>query len=101
MSRNLELQQISTISTEELASKNGDLDFQLIDVRPTEAYNGWKLDNELRGGNEYIFNPKNYQKPIDFEEEYNNFKKIVSGIGKILFKLYLDMGGKLFNSPPF
>ncbi len=44
------LQKISSISTEELQNKLENPDFQLIDVRPIEAYNGWKLKNEIRGG---------------------------------------------------
>jgi len=44
------LHKISNISTEELLSELENSDFQLIDVRPTEAYNGWKLKNEIRGG---------------------------------------------------
>lgn len=44
------LQKISSISTEELLNKPENSDFQLIDVRSIEAYNGWKLKNENRGG---------------------------------------------------
>jgi len=44
------LQKISSISTEEMLNKLENPDFQLIDVRPIEAYNGWKIKNENRGG---------------------------------------------------
>jgi len=44
------LQKIPGISTDELLNKLENPDFQLIDVRPIEAYNGWKLKNEIRGG---------------------------------------------------
>jgi thiosulfate/3-mercaptopyruvate sulfurtransferase len=46
----LELQQFTSISTEELLDKIEDPDFKIIDVRPIEAYNGWKVKNEIRGG---------------------------------------------------
>jgi thiosulfate/3-mercaptopyruvate sulfurtransferase len=44
------LQQLTSISTEELFGKIEEPDLKLIDVRPIEAYNGWKLKNEIRGG---------------------------------------------------
>ena len=43
-------QQITSITTVELLDYIENPDFQLIDVRPIEAYNGWKLKNERRGG---------------------------------------------------
>jgi thiosulfate/3-mercaptopyruvate sulfurtransferase len=39
---------ISSISSEDLFSKLNA--FKIIDIRPIEAYNGWKLNNEKRGG---------------------------------------------------
>lgn len=42
--------EIATISTAQLEEKRRNLDVQLIDVRPADAYNGWRLQNELRGG---------------------------------------------------
>lgn len=45
-----QLLNISSISTEELSRKIGKTDWQLIDVRPIDAYNGWKLKAETRGG---------------------------------------------------
>ncbi len=44
------LNQFISSSTEELLEKIEDTNFKLIDVRPVEAYNGWKLKNENRGG---------------------------------------------------
>ncbi|UCF13642.1 MAG: sulfurtransferase [Thermoplasmatales archaeon] len=44
------LQQLTSISTEELFGKIEEPDLKLIDVRSIEAYNGWKLKNEIRGG---------------------------------------------------
>ncbi len=41
---------ISDISTSELEQCFHDSDTQIIDVRPVEAYNGWKLKGEKRGG---------------------------------------------------
>lgn len=38
------------ISTEELHQLLGDPNTSIIDVRPVEAYNGWKLRNEERSG---------------------------------------------------
>lgn len=39
-----------SISTEELYKNLRNDRFRIIDLRPVEAYNGWKLKNELRGG---------------------------------------------------
>ena len=39
-----------SISTAELHQQLGDLQTTIIDVRPVEAYNGWKINNEARGG---------------------------------------------------
>ena len=44
------LQQLTITSTEELVDKIENPDVKLIDVRPIEAYNGWRLKNEIRGG---------------------------------------------------
>ena len=38
------------ISTSELLSYAEDQGTVIIDVRPVEAYNGWRLRHELRGG---------------------------------------------------
>ena len=38
------------ISGEELLRLLGQLDIKIIDVRPVDAYNGWQLQNEKRGG---------------------------------------------------
>ncbi|UCE41799.1 MAG: sulfurtransferase [Candidatus Aminicenantes bacterium] len=40
----------SQISTEELYEQSGKPGFQLIDIRSVDAYNGWRLRNEARGG---------------------------------------------------
>ncbi|MFX0211354.1 MAG: rhodanese-like domain-containing protein [Candidatus Hodarchaeota archaeon] len=45
-----ELQRIGSISTDELLEKIDNQNYRIIDVRPVEAYNGWKLRNEKRGG---------------------------------------------------
>jgi thiosulfate/3-mercaptopyruvate sulfurtransferase len=44
------LQHLTIISTDELLDKIENPDYKLIDVRPIEAYNGWNLKNENRGG---------------------------------------------------
>lgn len=41
---------IKEITTEELKNYTADSNSIIIDIRPTEAYNGWKLNNEIRGG---------------------------------------------------
>lgn len=41
---------IKEISTTELASIYGKPGYQIVDVRPTDAYNGWHMNNEARGG---------------------------------------------------
>jgi thiosulfate/3-mercaptopyruvate sulfurtransferase len=38
------------ISTQDLKEKIGDTSMQIIDIRPVDAYNGWSLLNEPRGG---------------------------------------------------
>jgi len=50
---------------------------------------------------EYVFNPKDYRKPIDFEKEYDKFIKIDKEIGSVLINLYKEMGGKFYDEPPF
>jgi thiosulfate/3-mercaptopyruvate sulfurtransferase len=40
----------STISTRELSRQLGRREAVLVDVRPAAAYNGWRLQSELRGG---------------------------------------------------
>lgn len=40
----------SSISTEELSERLFDPELVVVDVRPTAAYNGWKLRREARGG---------------------------------------------------
>ncbi len=42
------MKKLNEISTQELIDKSGDV--KIIDVRPVEAYNGWKLQSEKRGG---------------------------------------------------
>jgi 3-mercaptopyruvate sulfurtransferase SseA len=37
-------------STAELYERIDDRDLRIVDVRPLPAYNGWRLDGELRGG---------------------------------------------------
>lgn len=41
---------IKTINTEELTKTLSENQTILIDVRPVDAYNGWQLKNEVRGG---------------------------------------------------
>jgi thiosulfate/3-mercaptopyruvate sulfurtransferase len=50
MDEKTNLLQIPIISTEELLENLENPDFKIIDVRPIDAYNGWKLNNEARGG---------------------------------------------------
>ncbi|HAF28359.1 MAG TPA: thiosulfate sulfurtransferase [Bacteroidales bacterium] len=38
------------ITTRELVNKLDDSSLKIIDIRPVEAYNGWQLKNETRGG---------------------------------------------------
>jgi 3-mercaptopyruvate sulfurtransferase SseA len=42
--------QLSSISTGNLLERLEDPDLSLIDIRPANAYNGWRLQNENRGG---------------------------------------------------
>ena len=41
---------MTTISTSELRSRLDDPRLTIVDVRPLAAYNGWRLDDEARGG---------------------------------------------------
>lgn len=41
---------ITEMSTREVASLLGSPSVQIVDVRPVDAYNGWKLAGEPRGG---------------------------------------------------
>jgi len=40
----------TTISTDELRDRLGDPDLTIVDLRPTAAFNGWRLRGEARGG---------------------------------------------------
>jgi 3-mercaptopyruvate sulfurtransferase SseA len=42
--------QISNISTKELSAQLDNPEFSLLDIRPSAAYNGWRLKDEVRGG---------------------------------------------------
>ncbi|MFW5726007.1 MAG: rhodanese-like domain-containing protein [Bacteroidota bacterium] len=42
--------QLKEVTTSEIEKLTGREDVQIIDVRPTEAYNGWALRGEHRGG---------------------------------------------------
>ncbi len=50
MVQNFKDKQVDTISTIELQKSLSAPEFKLIDIRPVEAYNGWKLREEQRGG---------------------------------------------------
>jgi thiosulfate/3-mercaptopyruvate sulfurtransferase len=41
---------IGNISTKELSAKLDNPDFIVLDIRPSSAYNGWKLQDEVNGG---------------------------------------------------
>jgi len=43
-------EQLQHISTNELFERLEDPEIKIVDVRPVDAYNGWKLHNEVRGG---------------------------------------------------
>lgn len=42
--------EFQNISTTELQQQIGNLHTTIIDIRPVEAYNGWRINNEFRGG---------------------------------------------------
>ena len=44
------MRKLTELSTTELAKLLDNKDIMIIDVRPVDAYNGWKLENEIRGG---------------------------------------------------
>ncbi len=41
---------VNTISTQDIYNNSQSEGYQLIDVRSVDAYNGWKLNGEIRGG---------------------------------------------------
>ena len=41
---------IKIISTKELSGLLNSSKLVLVDIRPVDAYNGWKIQNETRGG---------------------------------------------------
>jgi 3-mercaptopyruvate sulfurtransferase SseA len=41
---------LKRLSTKELLDRIGEPELQLVDVRPSDAYNGWRLAGEPRGG---------------------------------------------------
>ena len=44
------MRKLTELSTNELVKLLDNKDTIIIDVRPVDAYNGWKLENEIRGG---------------------------------------------------
>lgn len=98
MNQQTSIQNISTISTEQLQNAVENLEGTIIDIRSIDAYNGWRLQNEKRGGHvkgakslplkwsqyldwiEIVYD-KNIQKDdslIIYGYEENNSKKIAS-----------------------
>jgi len=49
----------NAISTQELYEKIENPDYKIIDIRSVDAYNGWRLKDEKRGG--HIKGAKNGQ----------------------------------------
>jgi thiosulfate/3-mercaptopyruvate sulfurtransferase len=41
---------VKEVSAKYLLSLLGKTEYKIIDVRPVDAYNGWRLKNETRGG---------------------------------------------------
>ena len=68
--------EISTISTHKLSEKIEQADVRIIDVRSVEAYNGWRLQNESRGGHikGAISLPYKWSEYIDWIEIVRNKK---------------------------
>ena len=56
-----------------------------------------ELKITIKGEEEHIFNPKDYHKSIDFEEEYQKLIKLDKEINPILFNLYEELGGKYYK----
>ena len=44
------MKKFSELTTPELAGLINNKNTKIIDIRPADAYNGWKLNNEKRGG---------------------------------------------------
>lgn len=53
-----------------------------------------ELKIKLGTEEEYVFNPKDYKKSVDFEKEYNEFIKIDKEVNPKLFKLFEKFGGQ-------
>ena len=71
----------------------------IANIRNIFAHSDLVIKN--KDNEEYVFNPKDFSKPIDFEKEYTNFYKLTMVVDPVLFKLYTDMGGKLEKKPSF
>ena len=77
---------IKTLSTDELLAQLTNPDTQLIDIRPVDAYNGWPMEGEKRGGHIKGARslPVKWSKYLDWIEIVRS-KKIVSKHPVILY----------------
>lgn len=93
-----ELEQIRTISTEQLQKNIKNPSFSIIDVRPVDAYNGWKLQDEKRRG--HIKGAKSLPlKWLDYMDwiEIIQTKKILSSQTIVLYGYDTDSSVKTAN----
>jgi hypothetical protein len=56
-----------------------------------------ELKITIKGEEEHIFNPRDFHKSIDFEEEYQKLIKLDAEVNPILFCLYEELGGKYYK----
>jgi len=53
-----------------------------------------------KNGEEHIYNPKNFDKEIDFDEEYKEYIILEEEISKSLINVYENFGGILLHKKP-
>jgi hypothetical protein len=53
-----------------------------------------QLKIRFMDGEEYIFNPKDFLKPVDLEKQYHKFKKLDKEVEPILIKMLEKLMGK-------
>ena len=86
---------IGNISTPELSANLGIPEFILLDIRPSAAYNGWKLKDEARGG--HIHGAVSFPLSWINDLSSSNLKALLPSKGVVPEKTIVIYGYKLDN----
>jgi len=86
---------IGNISTPELSANLGNPEFILLDIRPSAAYNGWKLKDEARGG--HIHGAVSFPLSWINDLSSSNLKALLPSKGVVPEKTIVIYGYKLDN----